>query len=79
MIAGRGSEIVFQDKAKFLHMVDLDGAKKKKYTLFKTIGQILENTDLKIQTGGGIRDYESVKRLINMGVDKVVVGSVARK
>ncbi len=69
----------YKKGAKFLHLVDLSGAKKKEFSLYELIEEILNKTKLKIQTGGGIRNYETVERLVSLGVDKVVIGSLALK
>jgi phosphoribosylformimino-5-aminoimidazole carboxamide ribotide isomerase len=63
--------------AKFLHVVDLDGAKQGSPVNTAIITQILQNTPLKIQIGGGIRDEKQVRYFLNQGVDKIILGSIA--
>ena len=63
--------------SEWLHMVDLDGAKDG---VSKNVGitrEIISQTDLKVQLGGGIRTMEHVKDWINAGLDRVIIGSAA--
>ena len=63
--------------AKWLHLVDLDGAKNPKNRQINLIYKIIENTGLNVQVGGGIRSYEDVKTLIAAGASRIVIGSLA--
>ncbi len=63
--------------AEWLHLVDLDGAKNPKNRQLSLIGKIIDNTGLKVQTGGGIRSFDDVKTLIAAGASRVVIGSLA--
>ncbi len=63
--------------AKFLHMVDLDGAKEGSQKNFDIIKKVRKATNIPIQVGGGIRDENRIKKLINLGVDRVILGTVA--
>ena len=63
--------------AQWLHLVDLDGAKNPENRQLELIGKIIENTGLKVQTGGGIRSFDDVKDLIAAGASRVVIGSLA--
>lgn len=65
--------------AKFLHIVDLDGAKDGNTANFETVREIVAATDLSLEIGGGIRDLETVKRYIEIGVDRVILGTAAVK
>lgn len=70
----------FEDMgAAWLHMVDLNGAFKGTPQNLKVIEEIRKNTSLKIQLGGGIRDEETIKRYINLGINRLILGSVAAK
>lgn len=70
----------FQDLgAEYLHIVDLDGAKAGEPQQSSLIKSIVEATALKIQVGGGIRSAEHVRELIEAGVDRVIIGSLAVK
>lgn len=63
--------------ARWLHLVDLDAARGGGYTLAPVLEDIATSTGLQIQTGGGIRATEDVRRLLDSGATRVVVGSVA--
>ena len=65
--------------AEFIHIVDLDGAKNQQATQTKIIEQITKDTNLRVQTGGGIRNTDQIAKLLDNGVDRVVIGSVAVK
>lgn len=65
--------------AKWLHIVDLDGAFAGEPINFKVIEKIVKNTDLNVQIGGGIRDEERIKRYLDLGVKRVILGSIALK
>ena len=62
----------------FIHVVDLDGAKAGKIINIDTIKKLCEN-NIPIEVGGGVRDYESIDLLLNLGVKRVILGSVAVK
>lgn len=65
--------------AEWVHMVDLDGAKAGEMQQFDLIASVAKNTKLKVQAGGGIRSDKTVKRLLDAGVARIVVGSLAVK
>ncbi|MDR3424242.1 MAG: 1-(5-phosphoribosyl)-5-[(5-phosphoribosylamino)methylideneamino]imidazole-4-carboxamide isomerase [Alphaproteobacteria bacterium] len=65
--------------ATWLHMVDLDGARLGQMRQFDLIANLAKQTPLKIQVGGGIRDAETIEKLLESGVQRVVVGSLAVK
>jgi phosphoribosylformimino-5-aminoimidazole carboxamide ribotide isomerase len=62
---------------KNLHIVDLDGALTGKIINLDIIQEIVDKYDLKIEIGGGIRNIESIKKYIDVGVEKVILGSAA--
>ena len=64
---------------KNLHIVDLDGALTGKTSNLDIIKEILNKYDLKIEIGGGIRTIDSIKKYIDAGVEKVILGSGAIK
>ena len=64
---------------KNLHIVDLDGALTGKTVNLDVIQEIVSNYDLKIEIGGGIRSLDSIKQYIDVGVEKVILGSGAIK
>ncbi|TLU61184.1 1-(5-phosphoribosyl)-5-[(5-phosphoribosylamino)methylideneamino]imidazole-4-carboxamide isomerase [Thalassotalea litorea] len=63
--------------ATWLHIVDLTGAKDPAKRQLPLIRELTDAGLLKIQTGGGIRTREEVKDLLDSGVERVVIGSVA--
>ena len=66
-----------QQGAKFLHIVDLDGAKEGSTANFDTIRSIVNNTELSVEVGGGIRNMETVQKYVELGVDRVIIGTAA--
>ena len=64
---------------KNLHIVDLDGALTGKTVNLDIIQEIVQKFDLKIEVGGGIRNVDSIKKYIDSGVEKVILGSAAIK
>ena len=62
---------------KNLHIVDLDGALTGKTANLDVIKEISNKYDLKIEIGGGIRTIDSIKKYIDAGVEKVILGSGA--
>jgi phosphoribosylformimino-5-aminoimidazole carboxamide ribotide isomerase len=65
------------DGAKWLHIVDLDGARLGKPVNMKTIEQLTQKTNLKIEVGGGIRNEESIKQLLGLGIERIIIGTKA--
>ena len=62
-----------------LHIVDLDGALTGETVNLDIIQEIVSKFDLKIEIGGGIRKFESIKRYSDAGVEKIILGSAAIK
>ena len=73
--AGRYKDHGFKN----LHIVDLDGALTGNTINLDIIQEIVSKYDLKIQVGGGLRKLDSIKRYIDLGVEKVILGSAAIK
>ena len=73
--AGKYKEYGFKN----LHIVDLDGALIGETVNLDIIEEIVSKFDLKIEIGGGIRNFESIKRYSDVGVEKVILGSAAIK
>ena len=71
--AGKYKEHGFKN----LHIVDLDGALNGDTVNIGTIQNIINKFDFKIEIGGGIRNIESIKKYIDSGVEKVILGSAA--
>ena len=65
--------------ASCLHLVDLDGAKDGRLVNFETIKEIVEEVDMYVEVGGGIRDEERIKQYIELGVGRVILGTIAVK
>jgi len=64
---------------KNLHIVDLDGALTGETINLDIIQEIVSKTDLKIEIGGGVRNFESIQKYTDVGVEKVILGSAAIK
>lgn len=63
--------------ASWLHVVDLDGARDGEMKQLAAIKSISESTSLSIQSGGGIRSEAAIRDLLDAGVSRVVIGSLA--
>jgi len=63
--------------AQWLHVVDLDGAKVGRPVNTETISAIAQLGKLKIEVGGGIRDEASIRELLDVGVERVIIGTKA--
>ena len=71
---------MFEDMgAKWLHVVDLDGAFAGEAVNLKTVEKIAKAANLQIQIGGGIRDEARIKSYLASGITRVILGSVALK
>tara|TARA_Y100001970_G_scaffold28017_1_gene34292 strand:+ start:629 stop:1351 length:723 start_codon:yes stop_codon:yes gene_type:complete len=73
--AGKYKEHGFKN----LHLVDLDGALTGKTVNLDIIQEIVSKYDLEIEIGGGVRSLDSIKKYIDVGVEKVILGSGAIK
>ena len=62
--------------AKLIHLVDLDGAKNGVLSNIEAIRDILQAVTIPLQVGGGIRDQQSVGKLLSLGVSRVILGTV---
>ena len=63
--------------SKWLHIVDLNGAFKGEPANLEQIKKIRENCNLKIELGGGIRDEATIKMYLDLGVERLILGSIA--
>ena len=63
--------------AKYIHMVDLEGAKDGTTPNIEVVSDIAKNTSLFVEIGGGIRSMETVERYLNAGVSRVILGTSA--
>ena len=73
--AGKYKEQGFKN----IHIVDLDGALTGNTVNLETIQEIVNKYDLQIEIGGGVRSLDSIKKYIDIGVEKVILGSAAIK
>ncbi len=64
---------------KNLHIVDLDGALTGKPVNLDVIQEIITKFDFEVEIGGGVRDFESIEKYDDIGIDKVILGSAAVK
>ena len=63
--------------ATHLHMVDLEGARDGGTPNYDTVSRIVENTDLFVEIGGGIRDMSVIEKYLDAGVSRVILGTAA--
>jgi len=63
--------------AKWLHIIDLDGAKTGYLVNTETIASITKLGLFKIEVGGGLRDEQSIKQLLNLGIERAIIGTKA--
>ena len=63
--------------ARFLHLVDLDGARDGGSPNFETIREIIKTSGLAVQLGGGIRDMAAIERYLKLGAARVIIGTAA--
>jgi phosphoribosylformimino-5-aminoimidazole carboxamide ribotide isomerase len=67
------------DGARFLHVVDLDGAKDGALSNFDAVASIVAATGMFVEIGGGIRDEARICRYLDIGVGRVILGTAALK
>ena len=65
--------------AKYLHVVDLDGARDGMLANFETIAAIVKQGGLYIEVGGGIRTEDRIRRYLDLGVGRCILGTIAVK
>lgn len=70
-------EFFNKNNSRNLHIVDLDGAKDGNSKNYEVIKELVEKSNFFVQAGGGIRDEERIKRYLDLGVDRVILGTVA--
>jgi phosphoribosylformimino-5-aminoimidazole carboxamide ribotide isomerase len=70
--------MIFVDAgAKWLHVVDLDGARVGESINFETIQAITSQVDMNVEVGGGIRDEETIRMMLDAGVKRLIIGTAA--
>ncbi len=65
--------------AQWLHIIDLDGALSGDRLNARIVEDIIKKFNVKTEVGGGIRDYDSAKYLLGLGVTRVILGTAAMK
>lgn len=65
------------DGGEFLHLVDLEGAKDGTLSNYETIRDIISNTKMFTEVGGGIRSMERIEKYLSAGVSRVILGTAA--
>jgi phosphoribosylformimino-5-aminoimidazole carboxamide ribotide isomerase len=65
--------------SEWVHLVDLNGAFAGEPKNLEQIKKIRENTNLKLELGGGIRDEDTIKMYLDLGINRLILGSVAVK
>ncbi len=65
------------ENAKTLHVVDLDGANEGKVVNGDVIRRMVQAVDIPIQVGGGLRRYDEIRNVLDLGVYRVVIGTAA--
>tara|TARA_B100000780_G_C20931877_1_gene371480 strand:+ start:26 stop:742 length:717 start_codon:yes stop_codon:yes gene_type:complete len=73
------AEIFSNAGFKYLHIIDLDGALEGNLINLKVIEEIVQKFNFKIEVGGGVRSQENVAKLLDIGSDKVILGTAAIK
>ncbi|WP_271629774.1 HisA/HisF-related TIM barrel protein [Caldicellulosiruptor sp. DIB 104C] len=68
-----------KEGARYLHVIDLGGAKKGSPVNFEVIKRIKEGTSLTIECGGGIRDKKTINDYLLAGIDYIILGSIIFK
>ncbi len=63
--------------AKFIHMVDLEGARDGSTPNLSVVADVAQNTSLFVEIGGGIRDMATVDKYLSAGVSRVILGTAA--
>lgn len=66
-----------QQGGKWIHLVDLDGAKAGHPVNHELIGEIARSVGVPVQTGGGLRSVSDVEKLLKLGVSRVIIGTAA--
>lgn len=66
-----------KDNCSYIHIVDLDGAKQGELVNLDIILEVIKNIKVNVEVGGGIRNIESIEKLINGGASRVILGTSA--
>lgn len=65
------------DGAQLIHIVDLDGARQGELVNTRIVEEIIDNVSIPLEFGGGVRSYETVRKLDKIGVKRIVIGTKA--
>ncbi|MEJ5260207.1 MAG: 1-(5-phosphoribosyl)-5-[(5-phosphoribosylamino)methylideneamino]imidazole-4-carboxamide isomerase [Anaerohalosphaeraceae bacterium] len=71
------AEEFFAQGARWLHIVDLDGAKEGRPLHTDVVRQILRHLPMKVELGGGLREEESIRQMLDLGLERVIIGTSA--
>ncbi len=63
--------------ASYIHLVDLEGAKKGEPTNFQIVAEVIKSVDVPCEIGGGIRNIKAVEDYVNAGADRIILGTSA--
>jgi phosphoribosylformimino-5-aminoimidazole carboxamide ribotide isomerase len=69
----------YNDGARCMHVVDLDGAKSGEADNAETIEKIVSSSNMFVEVGGGIRSEDQIKKYLDNGVSRVILGTIAVK
>ncbi len=67
----------YEAGAEYVHLVDLEGARTGKTPNFSIVERIAKNSGLQVEIGGGVRSADTVKKYIDAGVSRVILGTAA--
>lgn len=70
-------DFFIESGSKYLHVVDLDGASDGETVNFKTIEKIIKKCDLFVEVGGGIRNENTIRKYLDIGVKRTILGTIA--
>ena len=68
-----------KEGAEMLHVVDLDGALSNSMKNLDSIAKIIRKINIPVEVGGGIRNYEDIEKVINLGVKRVILSTAAHR
>jgi phosphoribosylformimino-5-aminoimidazole carboxamide ribotide isomerase len=71
------AEEFFSQGARWLHIVDLDGAKEGRVLHAEVVRQIVSRFPFKVELGGGIRDEQTIRQMLDLGLERVIIGTRA--
>ncbi len=67
----------YEQGARWLHVVDLDGARDGVLSNYETVKKIVAQSKMSVEVGGGIRDEQRILKYLDIGVDRVILGTAA--